>query len=74
MPTQGAMIGSPFEFTDDDGVSWTVREYRAEGAGAGVGAPCLVFECDGAFRLVRDFPRDWRSLVPVELSKLSWRR
>ena len=75
MPDQDAMIGSPHSYTDGDGVPWTVREFRTDGiAGNGATRPCLVFDCDTAFRLVREFPSDWRSLGPEQLSKLSWGR
>lgn len=75
MPKHEAQVGSPHSFTDGEGVPWTVREYRADGnPDCGGSAACLVFECDGAFRLVRDFPTRWRSLEPAALSKLSWGR
>jgi hypothetical protein len=74
MPMHKTIVGPPHAFTDGEGVPWTVREYRADGNGATGGTPCLVFECDGAFRLVRGFPSDWRGLAPLELSKLSWQR
>ena len=68
------MVGSPFSFTDVDGMEWTVCEYGAIGSGANADSACLIFESDGTVRRVRAFPENWRSLTSDELTKLSWMR
>jgi hypothetical protein len=34
----------------------------------------LVFECQSALRVVRDYPAHWRTLTDEELWALSWQR
>jgi hypothetical protein len=60
------------EFTDADGVRWTVREARPTNVTAHVGETSLIFECATAVRRVWRYPEDWRAMTPEQLSKLSW--
>ncbi len=64
--------GPPRTFRAPDGVAWTIREHAVD-HGAG-GAPCLIFECEGVIRRVRNFPPNWRELSDDALHDLSWSR
>jgi hypothetical protein len=52
---------------------WVVRERCARPSDAQQ-TRHLVFESDGVFRRVRNFPENWRELSAADLYELSWRR
>ena len=54
---------------DEEGRIWRIREI----AFADI-APSLVFESDGAFRRVRQYPRNWHELSDDQLYDLSWQK
>jgi hypothetical protein len=54
---------------DADGREWRVIELRE-----GMNAPALVFDSDGVFRRVREYPLEWATLDDEALLRLSWRR
>jgi hypothetical protein len=56
-----------------DGVGWTVYE-RTWSDYDRRSATRLVFESEGAVRIVRGFPAEWYLLTDAELVSLSWRR
>jgi hypothetical protein len=56
-----------------DGVEWAVYE-RTWGDYDRRSAIKLVFESDGAVRIVRSFPAEWFTLSDDELVALSWLR
>jgi hypothetical protein len=58
-------------FTATDGIRWSVRELAAVPGNGD--RPCLIFECDGAFRRVRAYPEAWRDLSEDALQALSWK-
>lgn len=55
------------------GVEWLVYE-RAWGEYDRRSATKLVFESEGAVRVVRNFPAEWYALTDDELVALSWTR
>jgi hypothetical protein len=57
------------QISDADGKVWRVVELVQE-----TGARALVFDSDGIFRRIREFPADWRSLDDADLLALSWGR
>jgi len=65
-----SLIGELEHFAAPDGVQWKVGEYS--NSDRGEGARCLVFQCDGVVRLVRNYPSTWRTLDPAGLLALSW--
>lgn len=71
--TRSASIGAALEFTTDESVQWTVREYASSGPSDDNAVPCLVFECSDAMRRVRAYPANWRGLGRAELLALSWK-
>jgi hypothetical protein len=59
------------EFVAADGTHWRVYEIsNRPSLGAGTS---LIFVSDRGFRRVQDFPANWRTLSPEELTDLSWR-
>lgn len=56
-------------FTDAQGTAWRVFEHRYDDEPAFT----LIFESDHAFRRVRSYPANWRSLPAPELEALSWK-
>ena len=71
--TRLAPIGATLEFTTNESVQWTVREFANSGPSDEDGVPCLIFECADAMRRVRGFPANWRDLGRKELLALSWK-
>lgn len=63
---------SAVEYTDVDGVQWTVREIAPATTLAHSGQPSLIFESAMAVRRVWRYPSDWRTLSSEHLSALSW--
>jgi hypothetical protein len=53
---------------DGDGHLWRVREAALADSG-----PSLIFESEGVFRRVRQYPRDWQELSDDQLFALSWK-
>lgn len=53
---------------DSEGHLWRVREVTYADA-----APSLVFEAEGIFRRVRQYPVDWQELTDAQLYALSWK-
>jgi hypothetical protein len=68
------VLGSVVSYVDDDHVLWYVEEHDARGVPGNRGERCLLFASEGVVRRVWDYPADWRDLVPVALSAMSWRR
>ena len=56
-----------------DGIEWAIYE-RAWGEYDRRSNTRLVFESDGAVRVVRSFPAEWFTLSDDELIALSWLR
>ena len=54
-----------------DNVLWEVSERPARQSDI-QGKPHLVFASDSCIRRVRNFPENWRELLPGELYDLSW--
>ena len=57
------------QIEDAQGKLWRVVELVQE-----TGARTLVFDADGVFRRIREYPADWRSLADSDLLALSWGR
>ena len=68
-----SMVAPSVNFSGEDGMWWSVREYAADSPIANGGGACLIFECDGVARRVRTFPSHWRELDSFALLMLSWR-
>ena len=68
-----SMVAPSVNFSGEDGMWWSVREYAADSPIANGGGACLIFECDGVVRRVRTFPSHWRQLDSITLLRLSWR-
>ena len=59
------------EFVSPDGTHWRVYEISNRPS-MGTGRS-LIFVSEQGFRRVYDYPADWRTLSPEQLSDLSWR-
>lgn len=55
-----------------DGAHWRVFEMIRWGSDPA--KPSLIFESDGAVRMVSNFPADWRDLSDRALLAVSWHR
>ena len=65
--------GAPMRtILDEEGQSWTVREYVRQRGGADDRS--LLFDCGMAIRRVRDFPDGWFELDNEALLRVSRRR
>jgi hypothetical protein len=69
-----AVIGTGVELSNEDGELWHVTERDCSHVPGALGARCLVFMSDRAFRRVWSYPADWRHLDAVSLMAVSWGR